>query len=204
MPRMIRIALTGMLAAAVVLMTPQLAFADPHPPVPPATTVPGPAGQSPSGMSATADTPALPAASWAVGRGNGFDACSAPTTTQMSAWLASPYRSVGVYIGGVARACAQPNLTKSWVSTVTGQGWGLLPIYVGLQAPCFAGTKSRMIRHRRRLPSRAAAPATTPRYRMTALGIPAAVPGLLRHGELRPGHPRSCVASVKAFTNAWT
>src|SRR5205823_11660912 len=67
--------------------------------------------------------------------GLGFDACSAPSTTTMSAWSASPYRAIGVYIGGVNRGCSQPNLTSTWVSTEIAAGWGLIPIYVGLQAP---------------------------------------------------------------------
>ena len=51
----------------------------------------------------------------------------------MSAWWGtSPYTSYGPYIGGANRACAQPNLTKSWVHTVTQQGWTLLPIWAGL------------------------------------------------------------------------
>jgi len=71
--------------------------------------------------------------------GNGFDACTAPSTGTMSAWLQSPYRFVGVYIGGSNRACSQPNLNASWVSQVHGMGWGLIPTYVGLQAPCAFG-----------------------------------------------------------------
>jgi len=54
----------------------------------------------------------------------------------MTAWLASPYRSLGIYIGGSNRACTQANLSSSWVSTVEHQGWRLAPLYVGLQAPC--------------------------------------------------------------------
>ena len=50
--------------------------------------------------------------------GLAFDTCTAPTVAQMSAWLASPYRAVGIYIGGVNRSCAQPQLTPSWVSSV--------------------------------------------------------------------------------------
>jgi len=48
----------------------------------------------------------------------------------------SPYTGVGVYIGGANRGCAQPNLTTSWVNTVWNQGWKLLPLWVGPQAPC--------------------------------------------------------------------
>jgi hypothetical protein len=68
--------------------------------------------------------------------GPGFDACTAPSQATMDAWLGSPYRAVGVYIGGVHRACAQPNLTSKWVGKQVGNGWHLIPTYVGLQAPC--------------------------------------------------------------------
>ncbi|MBI1758639.1 MAG: DUF1906 domain-containing protein [Actinobacteria bacterium] len=70
--------------------------------------------------------------------GGGFDACAAPSSGAMDAWLGAPYRAVGVYLGGGARACAQPNLTAAWVSRQSSRGWHLVPIYVGLQAPCTA------------------------------------------------------------------
>ncbi len=73
---------------------------------------------------AQATTPAL-----------GFDACATPSSAALSAWKASPYRAVGIYLGGGNMACAQPNLTASWVSTQTAAGWSLIPTYVGLQAP---------------------------------------------------------------------
>jgi Domain of unknown function (DUF1906) len=67
--------------------------------------------------------------------GLGFDVCSAPSTGQLSAWTSSPYRAVGVYLGGANMACAQPNLTASWVQAESAAGWHLIPTYVGLQAP---------------------------------------------------------------------
>ena len=67
--------------------------------------------------------------------GLGFDACSTPSASAMSAWGASPYRAVGIYVGGANEACAQPNLSPSWVEQESAAGWVLLPIYVGLQAP---------------------------------------------------------------------
>ena len=67
--------------------------------------------------------------------GLGFDACSAPSSRTMSAWSASPYQAIGVYIGGANRACSQPNLTTSWVGAQVAAGWHLIPTYVGLQAP---------------------------------------------------------------------
>jgi hypothetical protein len=77
-----------------------------------------------------------PAASGYVGLG--FDACAAPSSRTMAAWGASPYRAIGVYIGGRNRACAQPNLTAAWVGEQVAAGWQLIPTYVGLQAPTSA------------------------------------------------------------------
>src|SRR5579885_56663 len=69
--------------------------------------------------------------------GYAFDACRAPSTAALQAWTASPYRALGIYIGGVNRACKnQANLTPAWVQQVTSTGWSLLPLYVGQQAPC--------------------------------------------------------------------
>jgi hypothetical protein len=67
--------------------------------------------------------------------GLGFDACAAPSPRAMSAWGTSPYRAIGVYIGGLNRGCSQPNLTASWVAAQVAAGWNLIPTYVGLQAP---------------------------------------------------------------------
>lgn len=79
----------------------------------------------------------------------GFDACAAPAqnsrSPQMATWWASsPYFDVGIYVGGSNRSCPQPNLTSSWISAVTSEGWGLMPLWPGPQAPCtsFASTIS--------------------------------------------------------------
>ena len=70
--------------------------------------------------------------------GLGFDACAAPSQRTMSAWSSSPYRAIGVYIGGANRGCSQPNLTAGWVAAQVAAGWSLIPTYVGLQAPTSA------------------------------------------------------------------
>ena len=71
----------------------------------------------------------------AVFDGPGFDACSTPSASVMSAWAGSSFGAVGIYIGGVNEACSQPNLSAAWVSSESTAGWHLVPIYVGLQAP---------------------------------------------------------------------
>ena len=69
--------------------------------------------------------------------GQGFDACTARSLDELATWFTySPYKAVNMYIGGISRGCAQPNLSASWVSGAVAQGWVLIPTYVGLQAPC--------------------------------------------------------------------
>jgi Domain of unknown function (DUF1906) len=100
------------------------------------------AGQSPTATPSPTSTatPPPPAAVPGVGLmtrsyiGLGFDACTAPSTATMTDWAASPYKAVGVYIGGADRICAQPNLSSGWVSAEASAGWHLLPIYAGPQA----------------------------------------------------------------------
>jgi Domain of unknown function (DUF1906) len=70
------------------------------------------------------------------GHGLGFDACTAPSVATMTAWLASPYRVAGTYLGGDNWACSYGNFTQSWLSQVAAEGWRFIPIWVGPQAPC--------------------------------------------------------------------
>ncbi|MFC4610080.1 glycoside hydrolase domain-containing protein [Streptomyces maoxianensis] len=111
--RFLVLAAVGVLSAATALASAPPAAAEP------ATAVPYPVGASATRYSGLA-----------------FDTCTAPPLTAMQAWAASPYRAVGVYIGGVNRTCAQPQLTASWVASVSKMKWRLLPIYKGLQPPC--------------------------------------------------------------------
>ena len=69
--------------------------------------------------------------------GQGFDICTIPTLAQLQAWwTSSPYKSVNLYIGGSARACANPTLTAAYIAQMRAQGWTFIPTWVGPQAPC--------------------------------------------------------------------
>jgi hypothetical protein len=46
------------------------------------------------------------------------------------------YSAIAVYIGGSMMGCGQANLNQAWVTTTKGEGWSLMPTYVGPQAPC--------------------------------------------------------------------
>jgi hypothetical protein len=88
-----------------------------------------------SALSAPSAAPTGPVSSPEAFTGLGFDACATPSSRAMAAWGASPYRGIGVYIGGANRACSQPNLSAKWVEEQVAAGWHLIPTYVGLQAP---------------------------------------------------------------------
>jgi Domain of unknown function (DUF1906) len=133
--------------------------------------------------------------------GLGFDACAAPSSRTMAAWASSPYRAIGVYIGGANRACSQPNLTSSWVGEQVDAGWHLIPTYVGLQAPSSGCSSCAKL-----TPSRA-----------TAQGTEAAEDAVADAEEIGmgPGSPiyfdmeaysrsSSNTAAVLSFLSAWT
>ena len=77
-----------------------------------------------------------PVASTVVG---GFDTCSAPSLSNMKTFR-SHYKAAGIYIGGANSACAYGNLSASWIQSAAAMGYGMLPTYVGRQAPCWNGT----------------------------------------------------------------
>ncbi len=65
----------------------------------------------------------------------GFDTCNAPSLSALNAWRGWA-SVVAVYIGGANRACANRNLSASWVHDARAVGWHLVPVYVGLQPSC--------------------------------------------------------------------
>ena len=71
-----------------------------------------------------------------VGSGLELDTCTVPSTSTMTKWLASPYRVIGTYLGGMNWACSYGNFSASWVSHTAAQGWRFAPLWVGRQAPC--------------------------------------------------------------------
>jgi len=51
-------------------------------------------------------------------------------------WASSPYYDVGIYALGSPSGPVNPKLNSTWVDKVVGYGWGIIPIWSGLQAPC--------------------------------------------------------------------
>ena len=134
--------------------------------------------------------------------GLAFDTCTAPTVAQMSAWTASPYKAIGIYVGGVNRGCAQPQLTASWVSSVTRMGWRLIPIYMGYQAPCT--TRPNAVKMTTPSAStQGASQAADAVAKAAALGI---LPGSAIYGDMEHYDvtDATCRATVLRYLSSWT
>jgi uncharacterized protein YraI len=133
--------------------------------------------------------------------GHAFDACAAPSLPSMQTWTSSPYDGVGIYIGGVNRSCSQPNLNPAWVTEVSLQGWRIIPIYVGHQAPCtrrnaveFTTTTARLL---------GTADAADAVSKAQPLGI---LPGSAIYGDMEhySASDAPCRAAVLSYVSAWT
>ncbi|MQY13196.1 hypothetical protein SRB5_33390 [Streptomyces sp. RB5] len=134
--------------------------------------------------------------------GRGFDACAAPSTAAMNAWQASsPYSAVGVYISGSFRGCSQPNLTASWVTSQTNNGWRLFPIDVGRQAPC-TSFSLKMSTDPATAKSQGVTAAAAAITAAANLGIPA---GSAIYSDIEGyASTASCKASVLSYLSGWT
>jgi hypothetical protein len=135
--------------------------------------------------------------------GYAFDACSAPSLASLQAWSASPYRGLGIYIGGANRACKQTQLNATWVQQTLSLGWSLLPLYVGLQAPCSSQSG---------LAKLSATPATAAQQGRAAaddaaggaftLGLPAGSPIWFDMEGYKLGDA-TCTKAVQSFVGGW-
>lgn len=134
--------------------------------------------------------------------GSAFDACAAPSSATMAAWLkSSPYKAVGIYIGGASRGCAQPNLTAAWVREQITAGWRLIPLYVGPQASCTTAKKSKI--DNTKAAALGASAASDAVAQAKALGLsPNSV--LIYDMEAYDTTNAACKAGVLAFMGAWT
>lgn len=135
--------------------------------------------------------------------GYGFDACTAPSLDALTAWSASPYRALGIYIGGVNRACTQRNLSASWVASATAAGWSLLPLYVGLQAPCVSQSGLQKIStNASTAQSQGVAAANDAVANANAYGLPGGSPIYLDL-EGYATKNAACTQSAQAFATGW-
>ena len=130
---------------------------------------------------------------------HGFDSCAAPSLRVMRAWYPE-FSAAAVYLGGPESACAQPNLSASWVRAVTRMGWALLPVYVGPQASCTGFSVRIRVAHAA-AQGRAAAVAAIRQAQQLGMGRGTPIYYDL---EAYDGQNTRCRTSALAFLNAWT
>lgn len=157
---------------------------------------------------AAAATPAAPGDRTAYA----FDACVAPSTAVMDAWMRdSPYAAVGIYVSGNSRYCGdryQPHLSRSWVQHNADNGWGFLPIHVGYQSPCFTNNpdsrvqKKKMSRTLSTARSQGAADAKEAVAALRTYGFGARSVAYLDIEWY--SRTTACDSAVLAFSDAWT
>ncbi|GAB1644851.1 glycoside hydrolase domain-containing protein [Krasilnikovia sp. MM14-A1259] len=136
--------------------------------------------------------------------GEAFDACTAPPDASMAAWKsASPYKAVGIYIGGVNRGCTQANLTATWVRTQVSAGWHLLPLYVGPQASCTGAKNKKSLIDNGQAATQGAATARDAAGQARTLGL-AAQSVVIYDMEAYATNDADCRRGVLAFMSAWT
>jgi hypothetical protein len=145
----------------------------------------------------------------------GFDQQHVTTPANMQIWFDwSPFSDVGFYVGG-ANYCYQynpktktcttrldPGVKLSWVNAVQGQGWGFMPIWVGLQAPCNTGNVSLFSSVPATAQTQGATEADNASTAMTALGLSGTV--VFYDMENYTASARSsCSLAVRAFLTGW-
>src|SRR6188768_3754691 len=118
----------------------------------------------------------------------------------MQKLLSSRFRAAGMYSCGAHRACSQPQLSSQWVAAVRQQHWKLLPLYVGLQAPCTSASRAAVLD-----PSHAGRDgrdaATDAVRKAKLLGMGQGTP--IYFDMEAYGRSGLCIVAVRSFVNGW-
>jgi hypothetical protein len=133
--------------------------------------------------------------------GYAFDACNAPKLETLNAWLLSPYRALGIYVGGSNRACGNAQLSPTWTAGAVATGWSLIPLYVGLQAPCVGRSDLAKISPALAA-SQGTAAADDAANDSAALGLPPGSPIYFDMEGYSVNNP-ACSQAVQAFISGW-
>lgn len=134
----------------------------------------------------------------------GLDTCEAPSHSQMAAfWSNTPWWWFAVYIGGENRGCPNRGLTADWVHQEVRRGWGIQPIWVGLQAPCVNQSGLARMSSNRDTSYQQGRHAGLAAYnKIVALKMNPATPIVLDMEGFNTANG-SCMAAVKTYVNGW-
>jgi hypothetical protein len=147
-------------------------------------------------------TTAAPAdASFGISQRMGVDGCGLNTTARATAfWSGTPYYNFGFYMGGSAAGC--PTNSPSFASALVNQGWRLLPIWVGPQAPC-SSFGSRMSSDTATAYSQGKGEAVLAYQRLISLGLSTENTPVTYDLEAYNTGNSGCVNAVKSFMQGW-
>jgi len=173
------------------------------------------------GNAATAEL--TPGSGTVVSTSAGLEMSCAPDTADMQTWWThSPYQDYGVYLGGCDVYCVSPTgqdtcgaswhagtsktvdtyLTPAWYTSVTKMGWGIIPIWVGPQAPCIANASSYWTINNADNLSTGTYQADLAIAKANALGITNGIIYYDMEGYTPDGG--SCSSTVETFLESWT
>lgn len=133
---------------------------------------------------------------------DGFDiACSPGPSTMSRWWTSGAYRYIGVYIGGVHAYCTNnpvscPCPSATWFSQTSGQGWGYIPTWVGIQELYGDLSTDTTTAYNQGVDEANAAA-----DRMEVLGFPS---GSIVYFDFERPHLISIEPSIKAFVHGWS
>jgi hypothetical protein len=135
----------------------------------------------------------------------GFDRTDVlPIPNMQKWWNSSPYYDVGIYLPGSPNRHNDKNLLGQqgldWVDAAIGQGWGIWPIWFGLQAPC----SEESFRHQfSAVPGKAEKQgeeqAILAYGSLTALGMD----GTIVYFDLEPYDSNRCGAAARAYIGSF-
>lgn len=140
-----------------------------------------------------------------------FDACHMGGVSTMQTWWdSSPYKIVGLYLGGVAYPSDPPVdcsiITIDWVQQVRNMGWSFIPTWVGPQAPCTSyAPEKRMDEDPAVTYLQGRQEAYSASLAATSLGLTDADGGTIIYYDMEAyGGDEACRAAVASFVNGWT
>jgi hypothetical protein len=135
----------------------------------------------------------------------GFDMTRVTTTSSMQKWWnSSMYSDTGIYLPGSANRSKDPNLTASWVSAVQAQGWGLVPIWFGLQAPTAVCGDTQFTSEFSSVVATATTQGTQEADSAAAAAAALGIGDTVIYHDIENYTPSSkCSPAVQAFLSAW-
>jgi photosystem II stability/assembly factor-like uncharacterized protein len=141
----------------------------------------------------------------------GFDSTNVLSVSDMQTWWnTSPYYDVGIYLPDTSPGKHNRHNDKrllgqkggNWVDAVIGQGWGIIPIWFGLQAPCANDTfHSYISADANKAANQGVAQADLAYDSATSLGLD----GSIVYFDIEPysNTSKQCSAAVSAYVGAF-